>query len=185
MLEDLYRETRERMDKSLEAVKRDFATVRTGRASTNILDSVRVEYFGSQMQINQVASMSVPDARLIEIKPFDKSALQEIERAILKANLGLTPNNDGKVIRIAFPPLTEERRKELAKVVKKMAEDGKVAVRNIRRESNETAQEFEKEKMVSEDDAKAAQQQVQKITDAAIARIDELQAAKDKEILEL
>jgi len=185
MLDDLYKETRARMEKSLDSVKRDFGTVRTGRASLHILDGVRVEYFGSQMQINQMANVAVPDARLIEIKPYDKSALQEIERAILKANLGLTPMNDGKVVRISFPPLTEERRKELAKVVRKMSEDGKVAVRNLRREANESVQEFEKEKLISEDDAKAGQAQVQKLTDEAISRIEELLAAKDKEIMEI
>jgi ribosome recycling factor len=185
MLDDLYKETRARMEKTLDSVKRDFGTVRTGRASLHILDAVRVEYFGSQMQINQMANVAVPDARLIEIKPYDKSALQEIEKAILKANLGLTPMNDGKVVRISFPPLTEERRKELAKVVRKMSEDGKVSVRNLRREANESVQEFEKEKLISEDDAKAGQAQVQKLTDEAIARIEELLAAKDKEIMEI
>jgi ribosome recycling factor len=185
MLDDLYKETRARMEKTLDSVKRDFGTVRTGRASLHILDAVRVEYFGSQMQINQMANVAVPDARLIEIKPYDKSALQEIEKAILKANLGLTPMNDGKVVRISFPPLTEERRKELAKVVRKMSEDGKVAVRNLRREANESVQEFEKEKLISEDDAKAGQAQVQKLTDEAISRIEELLAAKDKEIMEI
>jgi ribosome recycling factor len=185
MLDDLYKETRSRMDKSLDAMRRDFATVRTGRASISLLDSVRVEVYGSQMQLNQIANVSIPDARMIEIKPYDKGSLGDIEKAILKANLGVMPQNDGKVVRIGFPPPTEERRRELVKVVKKMSEDAKVAVRNQRREANESIQEFEKEKMISEDDVKAGSAQIQKVTDQAIAKIEEVLAGKEQEILEI
>ena len=185
MLDDLYKETRARMEKTLDSVKRDFGTVRTGRASLHILDAVRVEYFGSQMQINQMANVAVPDARLIEIKPYDKSALQEIEKAILKANLGLTPMNDGKVVRISFPPLTEERRKELAKGVKKLSEDARVSLRNIRRDANDKVKAGAKSKAVSEDEAKDAEAQVQKLTDAEIKKVDEIAAKKEQEVLTL
>jgi ribosome recycling factor len=137
------------------------------------------------MAINQVANIAVPEARLIEIRPFDKSVIPELEKAILQANLGLTPQGDGKVVRIQFPPLTEERRKELAKVVRKMSEEGRVAVRNVRREANDNIKEFEKEKMISQDEAKGAEAAVQKATDAAIAKIEDFLAAKEKEILEI
>ncbi len=185
LLEDLYQETEQKMEKSVDSVRRDFASVRTGRASKSILDSVKVEYFGAQMSLNQVANIAVPEARLIEIRPFDKTVIPELEKAILQANLGLTPQSDGKVVRIGFPPLTEERRRELAKVVKKMAEDGRVAIRNQRRDANENAKEFEKEKMISEDEGKASEAVIQKKTDAAIAKVEELLAMKEKEIMEI
>jgi ribosome recycling factor len=185
MLDDLYREVSGKMEKSFEAMKREFSTVRTGRASAHVLDSVRVEYYGSQMALNQVSNVSVPDARLIEIKPFDKGVLPEIEKAIQKANLGLVPQSDGKVVRIAFPPLSEERRKELVKVVHKMGEEGRVAVRNIRREANETVREFEQGKLLSQDEASAAVQHIQKATDQAIARIEGALGDKEKEVLQV
>lgn len=185
MLQGLHKEVADRMEKSLDALRREFSTIRTGRASLHILDAVKVEYYGSMMSLNQVASLNLPDARLIEIKPFDKSALPDIEKAILKANLGLVPQGDGKVIRINFPPLSEERRKELVKVVRKMAEEGKVSIRNIRREANDTVKEYEKEKLCSEDDAKTAEQQIQKATDLAIARVEEAVGLKEKEMMEI
>jgi ribosome recycling factor len=185
LISELQGEVSQAMEKSIEAVRRDFSSVRTGRASKSILDSVKVEYYGAQMAINQVANIAVPEARLIEIRPFDKSVIPELEKAILQANLGLNPQGDGKVVRIQFPPLTEERRKELAKVVRKMAEEGRVAVRSQRRDANESIKEYQKEKMVSEDEAASAETAVQKLTDACIGKIDELLAGKEKEILEI
>jgi ribosome recycling factor len=184
MIESIYQETKERMGKSTDALKNELKRVRTGRASLTILDGIRVEYYGTPTPLNQMASLSVPESRLITIQPWDVTAAKEVEKAILKSDLGLTPSSDGKVIRISIPPLTEERRKELVKVVHKMSEDYKVAVRNIRRDSNELLKVLKKDGEISEDSAFNAQDRVQKITEEFIKRIDEIIKEKEKEILE-
>lgn len=184
MIESIYKETKERMGKSITALNNEFKRVRTGRASVSLLDGIRVDYYGTQTLLNQMASLSVPESRLIMIQPWDVSVIKDIEKAILKSDLGLTPSNDGKVIRISIPPLTEERRKEIVKIVQKMSEEHKVAIRNIRRDSNELLKGLKKDGDISEDDAFKAQEQVQKITDEYIKLIDDIYNKKEKEILE-
>jgi ribosome recycling factor len=172
------------MGKSVDDLKREFKKVRTGRASLSILDGIRVNYYGTPTPLNQMATLAVPESRLITIQPWDVSGIKEIEKAILKSDLGLTPSSDGKIVRIAIPPLTEERRKELVRVINKMSEEHKVAVRNIRRDSNEMLKDLKKEGDISEDEAFKAQDQVQKITDDHINLIDQITKEKEKEILE-
>jgi len=184
MIESIHEETRERMGKSVSALKSEFKRIRTGRASLALLDGIRVDYYGTLTPLNQMASLAVPESRLITIQPWDISVIKEIEKAILKSDLGLTPSSDGKIIRIAIPPLTEERRKELVKIANKISEEYKVAVRNIRRDSNELLKGLKKEGDISEDEAFKAQDQVQKITDDYIRRIDDVYQEKEKEILE-
>lgn len=184
MKDEILSELRDKMNNSIDALKKEFVRLRTGRASTSLLDGIKVNCYESQMPIDQVASVSVPESRLITIKPWDQSIIKEIEKSILKSELGLTPMNDGKIIRISIPPLTEERRKELAKLAKKMAEEGKIAVRNHRREANEMFKELKNDKEISEDEMYKAQDEVQKITDDFITRIDAVTAEKEKEILE-
>jgi ribosome recycling factor len=184
MLDEIYRETGDNMGKSITSLENEFKRIRTGRASLSILDGIRVDYYGTPTLLNQMASLSVPESRLISIQPWDVSVIKEIEKAILKSDLGLTPSSDGKIIRIAIPPLTEERRKELVKVINKMSEDHKVAVRNLRRDANDMIKELKKEGEISEDEAFKAQDQVQKITDEHIKLIDEINNKKEKEILE-
>jgi len=184
MIDSIYQETRENMGKSIDALRNEFNKVRTGRASLTILDGIRVDYYGTQTPLNQMATLSVPESRLIAIQPWDVSVIKEIEKAILKSDLGLTPSNDGKIIRISIPPLTEERRKELVKVTNKISEDHKIAVRNIRRDSNELLKGLKKDGDISEDDSFKAQDQVQKITDEHIKLIDDVNKDKEKEILE-
>ena len=184
MIDDIYQETKDHMAKSVTALENEYKRVRTGRASLSILDGIRVDYYGTLTPLNQMASLSVPESRLISIQPWDVSVIKEIEKAILKSDLGLTPSSDGKIIRISIPPLTEERRKELVKVIYKISEDHKVAVRNIRRDSNDMLKSLKKEGEISEDDAFKAQDEVQKITDDHIKLIDEITKEKEKEILE-
>ncbi len=184
MKDEVLAEVREKMSKSVEALNKDFRRIRTGRASTALLEGIKVDCYETQMPLEQVASVSVPESRLITIKPWDQSVIGEIEKAILKSELGLTPMNDGKIIRISIPPLTEERRKELAKLAKKMAEDGKISVRNHRREANEMLKELKNDKEISEDEMFKAQEEVQKITDEFVEKIDELTEQKEKEIME-
>jgi len=184
MIESTLQETKDRMGKTITDLKNELKRVRTGRASLSLLDGIRVDYYGTQTQLNQMASLSVPESRLIVIQPWDVSAIKEIEKAILKSDLGLTPSSDGKLIRISIPPLTEERRKELVKVVSKMCEEHKIATRNIRRDSNELLKGFKKDGDISEDDSFKAQDSVQKVTDEYINRIDEIYKNKEKEILE-
>jgi len=172
------------MNKTIEALRKDLVRIRTGRASTALLDGVKVNCYDAQMPLDQVASLSVPESRLITIKPWDQSIIGEIEKSILKSELGLTPMNDGKIIRIPIPPLTENRRKELVKVAKKTAEEGKIAIRNHRRESNELLKELKNEKEISEDDFFRAQEEVQNITDEYIKKVDQITAEKEKEIME-
>lgn len=184
MIESTCQETRERMGKSIDALKNELKRVRTGRASLTILDGIRVDYYGTPTPLNQMATLAVPESRLITIQPWDASVIKEIEKAILKSDLGLTPSSDGKIVRIAIPPLTEERRKELGKVVNKMGEEYKVAVRNIRRDGNEMLKLAKKESEISEDDAFKGQDRIQEITNEYIAKIDETVKEKETEILE-
>ncbi|MGD9148786.1 MAG: ribosome recycling factor [Desulfobacterales bacterium] len=184
MIDDIYQETTDNMSKSVEALSRELNRVRTGRASLSILDGIKVDYYGTMTPLNQMATLAVPESRLITIQPWDVSVIKDIEKALLKSDLGLTPANDGKLIRISIPPLTEERRKELVKVVHKMAEDYKVSVRNARRDANELLKSLKKDGDISEDEAFKSQEKVQKITDEHIERIDECCQEKEKEILE-
>jgi ribosome recycling factor len=184
MIQEILSECREKMDKSVSALKKDFMKIRTGRASTALLEGIKVDCYDSQMPLEQVASLSVPESRLIMIKPWDQSIIGEIEKSILKSELGLTPMNDGKLIRISIPPLTEERRKELAKLAKKMAEENKISIRNHRREANEMIKELKNEKEISEDEMYKSQDEVQKITDDFIKKVDAITAEKEKEIIE-
>jgi ribosome recycling factor len=184
MLESIYEETQERMGKSETALHNELKRVRTGRAALSLLDGIRVDYYGTLTPINQMATLAVPESRLITIQPWDVSVIKEIEKAILKSDLGLTPSSDGKMIRISIPPLTEERRKELVKIVNKICEEHKVALRNIRRDSNEIIKSLKKDGDISEDDAFRAQDQVQKITDKYIKLVDGIYEGKEKEILE-
>lgn len=172
------------MRKSVETVAREFGGVRTGRASTALLEPIRVEYYGTPTPLSQVATLATPETRLITVQPWDPSLVPAIEKAILKSGLGITPTSDGKVIRIAVPPLTEERRKELVKVVRKLAEDGRVAVRNLRRDANDRLKAFEKDKKISADELRKGLDQVQDLTNRIIKEIDDLLAKKEKEITE-
>ncbi len=183
--EAVKQEARNAMEKALEALRRHFARVRTGRASLSLLDGIRVEYYGTPTPLNQVASLSIPEPRLIAIQPWDKSIIPAIERAILQSELDLNPNNDGNIIRIPIPKLTEERRKELVKVVKGMAEEGRVSVRNARREANAQLERLQKDKVISEDDLRRYKEEIQKLTDEYVSRVDELLKKKEAEILEV
>jgi ribosome recycling factor len=185
MVNDVLADLRQACDKALEALRKEFATVRTGRASLSLLEHVRVDYYGAQMPINQVATLRVPDARLIVIEPWDQKALPEIEKAIQKAGIGLTPANDGKIIRLPVPPLTEERRRELARLLHKMAETGRVAVRNARHDALDVLKDLEKEKEISEDEHRKGRDEVQKVVDGYVARVGDLLAAKEKELMEV
>lgn len=178
-------QTKERMEKAVAAYQRELATVRAGRANPSLLDKVTVEYYGAQTPLNQLASITVPEARMLVITPYDKTALGDIEKAIQKADLGVTPTNDGSIIRITIPPLTEERRKELAKLVKKYSEDAKVAVRNIRRDANDDLKKLEKNGEMTEDELRSSTEDVQKLTDEYVSKIDEITKDKEKEIMEV
>jgi ribosome recycling factor len=182
-LKSLNAEVRKRMDANVEHVRRELTGVRTGRASINILDTVQVEAYGSHVPVNQVASLSVPEPTLIVAQPFDPSLMGAIEKAIRSSNLGLNPTNDGKVVRVPIPPLTEERRKELSKLVHKYAEEGRNGIRQVRREANERLKKLLKDHKISEDDERRGLDEVQKITDQHIAAVDEIQKKKDTELL--
>jgi ribosome recycling factor len=166
-------------------LEQDYKRLRTGRASVSLVDGIRVEYYGTATQLSQLATLTIPDPRTIMIQPWDQSVIGEVEKAILKSELGLTPMNDGKVIRIGIPPLTQERRKDLVKVIKKKAEETKVAMRNIRRDANEMLKDLRKEKTISEDEQFKGQEETQKITDDFIKKVDGAFVAKEKEILEI
>lgn len=185
MLDPIKKTATERMNKALDKLKQEYQRLRTGRASTALLDHVRVDYYGSQVPISQAATVTVEDARTISITPFDKSLVKEIEKAILASDLGLTPNTAGTVIRIVMPPLTEERRKDLVKVVKSEAEQAKVSVRNVRRDANQEVKELGKKKAITTDEEKRGEQDIQKLTDQFIAKIDEAAAAKEKDLMSL
>lgn len=185
MVKDILKGTAEKMDKAVEHVRNEFIKIRTGKATTNLLDGIKVDYYGTPTPLIQLGNISTPDYHTITIQAWDKSAVPLIEKAIMSANLGMNPANDGTLIRIPIPPLNEERRKEIVKLIKKFAEEGKVAVRNIRRESIEQLKKTEKEEHVSEDDRKHAENDVQKHTDRHIKDIDDLIAIKEKEIMEV
>ncbi|MBD5558430.1 MAG: ribosome recycling factor [Desulfovibrio sp.] len=175
----------ERMEKALASLERDFAKLRTGRASTALVDGIKADYYGTPTPISQMASVAVPDSRTLTIQPWDKGGMAAVEKAILKSDLGLTPVNDGKIIRISIPPLTEERRKELVKVARKYSEETKVAVRNVRRDANDSLKRAEKEKEITEDALKRATDEVQKLTDRFVAEVDNRCQAKEKEIMDI
>jgi len=184
VLDEVFEDLEKRMEKSLTSLDREFKKVRTGRASVSLLDGIRLDYYGTPTPLNQVASISAPEARLILIQPWDPQVIGDIEKAILKSELGLNPMSDGKILRIAIPPLTEERRKELVKVVKRMAEDAKVALRSIRRDANDMIKDLKKEKEISEDENFRAVDDVQEKTKDFIEKIGEMAEVKEKEILE-
>ncbi|HEU5298346.1 MAG TPA: ribosome recycling factor [bacterium] len=185
MINDVMADAKTRFAKAIEATRHEFGSIRTGRASPVLLEQIRVDYYGTPTPINQLATVTVPEPRLLVISPWDKKFVKEVERAIMKSELGLVPNSDGSHVRVPIPPLTEERRKELVKVAHRHAEEGRVAVRNIRREAKEMIEELEEGGDISEDDSKRGLEELQKLTDKAIADIDALLAAKDKEIMEV
>ena len=173
----------DKMVKTIEALEEEYTTIRAGRANPHILDKIKVDYYGTPTSLQQVANISVPEARMLQIQPWESSLIKEIEKAILVSDLGLTPNNDGKVIRLVFPELTEDRRKELAKDVKKKGDNAKVAVRNIRRDGNDAVKKLNKADEISEDEAKQLEDQIQKLTDKYVAEVDKAVEEKSKEIL--
>ena len=183
--ESILLDAEDRMEKALASLDRDFSKLRTGRASTALVDGIKADYYGTPTPISQMASVSVPDSRTLTIQPWDKGGFAAVEKAILKSDLGLTPVNDGKIIRIVMPPLTEERRKELVKVARKYTEDCKVAVRNVRRDANDSLKKLEKDKAITEDEQKKGTDDVQKLTDRFVDETDKKCTAKEKEIMEL
>ncbi|MBC1209443.1 ribosome recycling factor [Listeria booriae] len=185
MSKEVLAQAKEKMAKSEQALQHQLGSIRAGRANASLLDRVSVDYYGAPTPINQLAAVSVPEARLLMISPYDKTALPDIEKAILKADLGIMPNNDGEVVRIAIPQLTEERRKELVKEVKKEAEDAKVAVRNVRRDANDDLKKLEKSGDITEDDLRNFTEEVQKLTDASIKKIEEIAKDKEAEVMEV
>jgi ribosome recycling factor len=185
MIDDLLKDATDRMNKAVEAIRREFATVRTGRASPHILDRIQVDYYGTATPLKQLATINAPEARLLTIQPFDPSSIKTIERSIQESDLGLTPSNDGKVIRLPIPQLTEERRKELVKVVRQMAEESRVAVRNVRRDVMHDLKELVHNGDVGDDEERRAEERVQKLTDEHVKRIDELLKGKEAEIMEV
>lgn len=185
MIDEVLGDAEERMKKSLSAFKRELAGIRTGKATTTLLDAVKVDCYGQVMPLNQVASVSVPESRLILIQPWDRTIVSDVEKAIHKSGLGLVPNTDGNVIRLSIPPLTEERRRDLVKLVRKHAEEARVSVRNIRRDANENLKKAQKDGKVSEDDSHTAMDRVQELTDGYIGDIDQVLKVKEDEIMEV
>lgn len=185
MTNDVVDQVKTKMEASVDALKRDLVKIRTGRASLALLDGISVDAYGSKLPLDQVGTMTIPESRMIVIQPWDPQMLAVVEKAILSSDLGLTPANDGKVIRLTIPQLTEERRKELVKQVKKVAEEFKVAVRNVRREANDTLKKMKKDKDISEDEMFRLQEEAQKATDAFVKQIDEIAAGKEKEVMEV
>ncbi|HKZ46912.1 MAG TPA: ribosome recycling factor [Thermodesulfobacteriota bacterium] len=185
MIDAIFKELKDKMDRSIDALHREIAKLRTGRASISMLEGIRVDYYGTPTPINQLATISVPESRLITIQPWDAGVLSDIEKAVMNSDMGLTPTNDGKLIRISIPQLTEERRKEIVKTAKKNAEEGKVAIRNNRRDANEEIKKLEKDKTISQDDLKKSQTKIQEITDKYIDRVDDILKHKEKEIMEV
>ena len=184
-MEAVRKDAEDRMEKAIGSLERDFSKLRTGRASTSLVDGLKVDYYGTPTPVGQLASVATPDSRTITIQPWDRGSFALVEKAILKSDLGLTPVNDGKIIRIGIPPLTEERRKDLVKVARKYTEESKIAIRNIRRDANDSLKKLEKDKLHSEDEIKKAQDVIQKLTDAYIVKVDQKCQAKEKEIMEL
>lgn len=184
-MQSVIQHTREKMQHSIEATEREFGSIRTGRATPALLDRIKVDYYGSEMPINQLGGISVPEPRQLLISPWDKAALPHIEKAILKSDLGLTPNSDGHTIRLEIPTLTEERRKELTKLVHHKTEEGKIAIRNLRRDANETLDKREKSKEITEDDVERGKKEIQKLTDEFIAKLDKVTEKKVAEIMEV
>lgn len=185
MLDDVYHELDYKMERSIAALRKELSRIRTGRATLALLEGIDVDYYGTATPLNQMATLAAPESRLLTIQPWDKSQVGLIEKAIQRSDLGLTPMNDGKIIRLAIPPLTAERRKDLVKKVKKIGEDAKVALRNVRRDGNETLKDLEKTKDISQDDLRRGQEQVQKITDRFISQVDDVLSTKEHEILEV
>jgi len=184
-VKDVFASQEEKMKKAIDALRRELASLRAGRATPALLDKITVDYYGTPTPVNQVANINVPEPRMITIQPWEKSMLGPIEKAILKSDLGLTPNSDGAVIRLNIPQLNQQRRTELAKVIHKKAEEARVAIRNVRRDANDAIKKLEKEKAISEDETKKAQDDMQKITDKYIKEVDSIMAAKEKEIMEV
>lgn len=185
MVKEVLSEARTAMDKAVKSLKKDMTKVRTGRASISLLDDVKIEYYGVPTPLSQVATLSVPEARLITVQPWEKNLIPDIEKAIFKADLGLTPSSDGVLIRLPVPSLTEERRREMVKIVKRMSEDSKISVRNARRDANENLKMLEKEKEITEDDLKRSEKDVQQVTDEFVATIDSIVQSKEQEIMEI
>ena len=185
MIDDILLESKKAMNKAIDALQHDLAGMRTGRASTALVDKMQIEYYGTPTQLQELALISVPEAQLIAIRPYDPSAMKAIEKAIMQSDLGLTPNNDGKIIRLQIPSLTEQRRRDLNKSVSRRVEEARVSVRNIRRGGLEDLKSFEKEKMISEDDFYVGRDEMQKLTDDYIKKVDEIGSAKEKEIMEV
>ena len=184
MINEIFVDIKDRMNKAVEHYRYEVSTIRTGRASTNILDGVKVDYYGSPTPLNNIAHITVPEGQLIVVQPFDPGSLEFIEKAIMSSDIGLTPNNDGSVIRLNIPSLTEERRKELVKVVHKIIEEGRVAIRNIRRDANDILKKSEKEHDLSEDNLRRATDNIQEMTDEHIKNLNQIQEAKEKDILD-
>lgn len=182
---EILRDIENRMKKTTEVVQREFNTVRTGRASTSMVEDIKVDYYGTPTPLKQLATISIPDPRLIVLQPWDPSSVDDIEKALIKSDLGLTPIKDGKVIRLNVPQLSQERREELVKVIKKMAEDGRISIRSIRRDGNEMVKKLEKDKQVTEDESFRTQEDIQKLTDKYIKEIEEILKKKEKELLEI
>src|SRR3954452_3270570 len=185
LIDELLQDARERMGKSLESAQHEFSTVRTGRASPSLLDRIVVDYYGAMTPLNQLATISAPEARLLSVQPYDKSSIKAIEKAINESDVGLTPSNDGNVIRLAVPELTEERRRELVKVVRNLAEEGRVAIRNVRRDTMHNLRELKAEGEASSDDEHRPEVELQKLTDGRVGELDNVLKAKEKEILEV
>ncbi len=185
MVKKLFIESEKKMKKAIQATQHELALIRTAKATTSLLDGIKVDYYGTRVPINQVAAISVPEPRMIIVQPWEKGMIGEIEKALLKSDLGLTPSTDGTVIRLPIPPLTQERRQELVKVVRRLAEEGRVAIRNIRRDGNEELRQAEKGGDLPQDDSKRAQEHIQELTDKHIHMVDEIVEAKEKEIMEV
>ncbi|MCH8849572.1 MAG: ribosome recycling factor [Chloroflexi bacterium] len=185
MIEETHADAEQRMGKAVDALKRELATVRTGRANPALLEHLRVDYYGTPTPLQQLATVMVPEARMLTIQPWDKGSMEAIEKAIQRSDLGLTPSNDGTIIRLVIPQLTEDRRKEMVRIVHKKIEDGRIAIRNVRRDAHEMLRDLQREKEISEDDEKRAQEQLQKITDHFVARADGIGSEKEQELLEV
>lgn len=185
MIEETHADAEQRMGKAVDALKRELATVRTGRANPVLLEHLRVDYYGTPTPLQQLATVMVPEARMLTIQPWDKGSMEAIEKAIQRSDLGLTPSNDGTIIRLVIPQLTEDRRKEMVRIVHKKIEDGRIAIRNVRRDAHEMLRDLQREKEISEDDEKRAQEQLQKITDHFVGRADGIGSEKEQELLEV